>query len=170
MSHSRWVFTACGLLAAVSAGCGQSGPKLYPASGTVTFEGKPVAGASVLFIPQGGRPALATTDASGKYIIATSGKPGAELGTYTVTVAKAGGVSGEAPAMPGVPTDGSPLSLEQMQKMQEATTGNTRAVAGKKEKPKSPIPEKYAVPAGSDLRATVTEDAAKNVFDFSLTP
>jgi hypothetical protein len=137
----------------------------------VTFEGKPVAGASVLFIPQGGRPALATTDASGKYAITTNGKPGAELGAYTVTVTKQESANPPGSAMPAdLPTDGSPLNLEQMEKIREANAAKMRSVNDKKEKPKSSIPEKYGVPAGSDLRATVTEDAAKNVFDFSLTP
>lgn len=35
---------------------------------------------------------------------------------------------------------------------------------------KNLLPEKYAVPEGSGLTATITQDASKNVFDFALVP
>jgi len=36
---------------AIVCGCGQTGPRTYPVSGTVTFNGKPVAEGDIVFIP-----------------------------------------------------------------------------------------------------------------------
>lgn len=38
-----WMVLACG--------CGPAGPRTYPVSGTVTFDGKPVTQGDILFIP-----------------------------------------------------------------------------------------------------------------------
>ena len=94
MLFSRLALAGCGLLAMICAGCG-GGPKLYPASGSVKYDGKPLAEASILFIPQGGRPSIGTTDASGNYTMTTGGKPGVPAGTYSVTVSKSS-LDGEA--------------------------------------------------------------------------
>jgi hypothetical protein len=53
-------FTGCG-------GGGSDQPDLGLVKGTVTFEGAPLAGASVTFMPDSGRPASATTDSAGNY-------------------------------------------------------------------------------------------------------
>lgn len=167
MFYSRVVLAVCGLLAVVCAGCGGSGPKLFPVSGTVTYDGKPLAGASILFIPQGGRPSIGTTDASGKYTISTIGKPGAPAGLYGVTISKtSGGMDLAKMEMP--PSDANP-SEEEIKKMQEQMSQNMRQMQNA-EKVKAAIPTKYSMPEKSGLSATVTDDAAKNVFNFELTP
>lgn len=165
MCHSGWVWSLCIFMAAVSTGCGSSGPKLYPASGTVTYEGKPVDGATVMFTPQGGRPSIGTTDAAGKFTISTNGKPGAAPGAYTVSIIKSqiadsAVASSQAEVKP---------SEEEMMKRQKDMAAMMQG-AQKAAKPKPLLPEKYSLPQSSSLSATVTEDASKNVFEFALTP
>jgi hypothetical protein len=73
---------AAGLLCAglVSVGCG--GPKLFPVTGVVTVDGKPIKGAGILFAPTEGRPIHGQTDAEGKFRL-TDGAP---AGSYVVTI------------------------------------------------------------------------------------
>jgi len=129
-------------------GCDQ-GPTLYPATGTVTYEGKPVTNAAIVFGSQEAQVATGGTDASGKFTLVTQGKPGIPKGTYQVTVYKAAGTT----EMSGTP------SAEDMK---------NAATSGGPTKPKLEIPPKYAAFKTTDLSATVTEDAAKNVFNFEL--
>ncbi len=81
---------AAGLaLSAVS--CGGDGPKLYPVTGKVLFNGQPVEGASVVFVPDGGgdlRPS-GTTDEDGSFSLSTYPHgEGAPAGNYVVLVTK----------------------------------------------------------------------------------
>jgi hypothetical protein len=55
------------------AGCGPRGPEIASVSGRVTMDGKPLAHATVVFIPENGRPAGARTDADGNYTLNFSG-------------------------------------------------------------------------------------------------
>lgn len=75
------------LAAVVLTGCGSG---LAPVAGTVTLDGKPVAGARVSFIPTGpGIPATGTTDAAGRFELEVgSGRRGVPRGRYAVTVVK----------------------------------------------------------------------------------
>ncbi len=136
----------------IAAGCGPSRPATTTVTGTVTYSGKPVDGASVAFVPEKGAPVVGTTDAGGKFSI-----PGANLGPCRVTIAKAsGGASAAAGGMPANPTPAD------MAKMAAA------ASAKKPEGPKSEIPEKYGRVISSGLSVTVGADATKNVFTFDL--
>lgn len=76
----------------VLAGCSKSArPPTYPVSGTVTWKGKPVEAARVVFVPTTSEleAAAGVTDAAGKYQLTTyvSGD-GAQPGEYRVKVAK----------------------------------------------------------------------------------
>jgi hypothetical protein len=53
----------------MTAGCGPGGPEIAYVSGRVTMDGQPLANASVIFIPENGRPAGARTDADGNYVL-----------------------------------------------------------------------------------------------------
>jgi len=148
VSRGLLVTLVLGIVALALSGCGESGPTLYPASGTVTYNGKPVEGASVTFTPESGPIGVGTTDAAGKYTIATLGKPGAVPGENKVSVSKASTVGA-----------GKQMTPEDMMKLQKggATT-------------KAELPEKYSSPITSGLPpANVTADGAKNVFNFELT-
>lgn len=173
MSHSCWALTACGLFAVISAGCGSSGPKLFPTTGTVTFEDKPVEGATVLFVPQSGAPSLATTDAAGKFTIATRGQPGAPAGTYKVSITKQSG-GAKPPAAETTSAGGTAEPSEEEKKMMMQRTASAQQDMVKQmqssEKPTNVLPFRYSNPDSSNLSAVVTEDAGKNVFDFALKP
>ncbi|NBV46959.1 MAG: carboxypeptidase regulatory-like domain-containing protein [Planctomycetia bacterium] len=133
---------------AVGAGCGPSRPATTTVTGSVTYGGKPVSGASVAFVPEKGAPAVGTTDASGNFSI-----PGALPGPAKVTIAK----TAAGPA--GVPANPTPADMAKM----------AAAASGKKpEAVKAEIPEKYGRVMSSDLKAAVTTDAKKNVFTFDL--
>lgn len=149
-------FLAVGLLSATAwtLGCGQGSsvdhPTTYPVTGTVTYEGAPVEGATVTFRPTtGNQAAFGNTDASGKYSLTTfvSGD-GALPGDYKVKIAKyevqESTSSGEGDDY--VPPEELP---------EGASTG-----------PKNLLPEKYNNDATSGLTATVTE--GDNMVDFKL--
>ena len=77
-------------------GCGEDGPELGRVEGTVTMDGKPLPNASVVFVPENGRPAGATTDAQGKYVLNfTAGREGALLGKNTVRISTSRGNGGQ---------------------------------------------------------------------------
>ena len=95
------VFLCVGLWFVGVAGCG---PRtrlegLAPVEGTVTFRGKPVEGASVVFVPAvaGKRAAVGTTDATGRFRLTTKDPgDGALPGAYAIAVSKteaSGGLS-----------------------------------------------------------------------------
>lgn len=77
----------CLFVASLSAGCGSKGPKIAYVTGRVTMDGKPLADATVVFIPEDGRPAGATTDEDGNYVLNFSGgRKGALPGLSTVRI------------------------------------------------------------------------------------
>lgn len=67
-------------------GCGNGDrPPLGYVSGRVTINGEPLVGVIVTFMPSSGRPAVATTDAQGNYVIEyVEGAKGSKLGPTTV--------------------------------------------------------------------------------------
>lgn len=76
----------CSLLLLALTGCpaGREEPKLVPVQGTVTMDGKPLAGASVMF----GGVAFGETNASGHYELGRGEKKGVPPGEYTVVIEK----------------------------------------------------------------------------------
>lgn len=89
-------WTAVVMASSVTAliGCSGSGvpgrPPTHPATGSVSLDGTPVAGATVTLVPQaGGHAAVAVTDSSGGFRLTTfQAGDGAVAGTYGVTVEK----------------------------------------------------------------------------------
>lgn len=78
----------CGVLIA-AVGCGRSRPNVPfgTVQGTVTLDGKPLAGAAVTFEPEVGRPSYATTGESGEYSLMYRGNPwGAIVGHHRVRI------------------------------------------------------------------------------------
>jgi hypothetical protein len=89
MWHVRAI-VSCGLALASAAGCG--GPKLVPVEGTITLDGKPLAGATIALELVGGEKAFrlfsGDADVSGKYVIKPfeSNRVGALPGEYHVMI------------------------------------------------------------------------------------
>lgn len=141
------------LLALECVGCGggvSDAPKLVPAHGSVTYNGRPLPGATVSFYPEKGPAAMASTDLEGKFTLTTGGRSGVVHSKCKVTITKI-----EGPVLPM--TNPTP---EDMKKMYQGGTTP--------QGPKSLIPEKYANPATSGLEADVSEEGSKNDFVFPL--
>lgn len=160
------VVISCGMV-----GCSK-GPKLptVSVSGTVSYQGKPLEGAQIGFVPPSsdGKSANGVTDAQGNftlqtYLGGTSQASGAMPGDYTVVIRKdEGAIAGAGPAGTGPPP---PRSSEEMRKeMQERSSGQLKAPPG----PKLLTPQKYASSATSPLKATV-KPSGNEPFKFDLT-
>jgi hypothetical protein len=71
-------------------GCGpaEEDLQLVPASGVVTYKGKPLAGYDVYCKPSAeGRPAQARTDSEGRFVLGTAGEAnGAQVGEFSVYI------------------------------------------------------------------------------------
>jgi hypothetical protein len=70
-------------------GCGNDGPRLVDARGTVTLDGNPVPNATLTFVPKDGTgsPSYGTTDGNGNYTLRYSrDKTGVLPGTHDVTI------------------------------------------------------------------------------------
>ncbi len=146
----------CGLLS--MAGCGGGITGLYPVTGTVTYQGKPVAEATISFINEGeGRPATAISKTDGTYQLFTVDSAGALPGKYRVVVSKTEAGPEVAPDDLGFdPVTGQDLSMEQ-----------SAANAGKRStKPKELVPPKYSNPTSTPLMVDVKN--TDNVIDLKL--
>ena len=136
------VCALCATAALVCFGCGsaEDNLELVPVTGKVTFQGKPLAGAKLMFIPTdpelAERPA-AEVDADGAYELMCNEQAGAPPGKYQVVVMA---------FKPVVETDPDYDS--------EA-------------RPASLIPEKYNNPKTSGFSAVVKEEGANDI-NFKL--
>ena len=90
-------------------GCGPSGPEIARVEGTVKMDGKPLADAAVVFIPENGRPAGSRTDSAGHYVLNFSeGRLGAIPGKSSVRITTAREASEGAD---GKPTPAAPETI-----------------------------------------------------------
>ena len=138
---------ALGLALLIGAGCGGNSP--VPVRGTVTLDGNPVAGAVVLFIPEGagGRQASGQTGPDGNFQLTTSAQnDGALRGKYKVVVQYTEGAT--AP----------PAS-----NAKEAMLGQEKAQQAKKAPPKYVIPDRYSDPGKTELRQEVPTGGPVNL-------
>jgi len=70
-------------------GCGDGRPARIAVTGSVTYKGKPLDGASVTFVPKGARPASGQTDAQGRFTLQTfSAGDGVIAGDHVVCIVK----------------------------------------------------------------------------------
>lgn len=68
MTHTRLLLTLSIAAALLSGACNQQkGPVVAPVSGTVTLDGKPLAGAGVIFKTDGARKSVAFTNEAGEF-------------------------------------------------------------------------------------------------------
>jgi hypothetical protein len=142
---------SCLLIIAAMHGCGPSQPSTTKVTGTVTYNGEPVEGATVVFgaASEGGRAATGVTDSAGKFTLTTFEQgDGAVPGSYTVAISKTetiGGMSAEEEH----------AAMEAGEEVEEAETIQH-------------LPEKYLNGPTSGLTAEVTADG-RNDFTFELT-
>jgi len=129
----------------LTTGCGDGKLATIVVTGTVTYDGSPLDGASITFSPKGdGHAAFGVTDTNGRYTLQTIlGSPdaGTTPGDYAVQIEK-------FEVLP-------PLSEEELARGVQPPS------------PKRLIPERYADYATSGLAATVKK-GEKNEFNFDL--
>ena len=132
-------------------GCRKTGlDGLMPVSGTVTYKGKAVEGADLVFNPESeGRAASAKSDASGKFHLTTlNPQDGAQPGNYKVSISKKEMIN--------------PMTAEEAADWFHKNSGPPPP-----RKIKNDLPEKYADDKTSGLTATVKEGGGKE-FNFEL--
>jgi hypothetical protein len=149
----------CVLLLSISllmvTGCNRGGASdfdLYPAQGTVTYKNAPLAGATVVFVPDSGPTASGMTDSSGVFKLSSGGRPGAAVGKSKVTVTK--GDPNAASKAAGQ------MKPEDMMKVQKGEVAAPETKSG--------VPAAYGSPSTTPLDATVLPDGNKNKFQFDL--
>jgi hypothetical protein len=133
--RSGWCFWAIvAVVGACIAGCGhQTGPtagvKTYPVTGTVTYQGKPLPEATVMFRSTDGQyTASGRTDLEGKYRLTTASPgDGAPAGEYRVAIIAIEAPPADEEEKPGPP----PKSLIPTKYNQPETSGLTAVVAEK---------------------------------------
>jgi len=139
-----------GLLSAAAAlgvcGCGSGG--MAPVSGTITLDGKPLAGATVTFVPAGGagQAASGLTDAEGTFQLYTlRPSDGVRYGDYKVLI--------ERPEYPPLE-----LNLGPNPTVEEAMKAWGKGMAERKRNPPpklAPVPEVYKYADTTPLTQTV---------------
>jgi hypothetical protein len=129
---------------------------LVPVVGTLTLDGHPLEGAIVTFAPQssGAVAASGTSDARGRYALATAGahRPGAVPGSYNVTVMK---------------LEVKKLSDAEQAAVQAKMQKQGMAMAPPTTEAKQLLPLKYRNAATSGFTATVNQKG-DNTFTFDL--
>lgn len=123
-------------------------PKLVPVSGTITHDGKPLAGAIVQFNPTGpigNLLSIGETDENGKYELSHMNFPGCAPGEYKVAVSLT------------LTTQGKPVTIAQ-----HSSLSPDPARAGAKEV----IPPSYSSLGQTSMTASVPEQGG--TFDFDL--
>ena len=137
------------LLLCCLAGCYQGNSLgTIPVTGKVTYNGQPVEGATISFMPDGqGRPATAISSSGGAYELSTLDSKGAIPGPYTVVVRKTE-ISLASTA---------PVSMEDALKLNNKPPPP----------PKELLPAKYADAAKSPLKFEVKKGQS-NSFDLPL--
>jgi hypothetical protein len=144
------VFVACLVLVL---GCGGKG-KPVKVQGVVTLDGKPVPGATVVFVPEegSGRPASGRTEADGTFRLTTyRTDDGALPGQYKVTV----NVSHGDKATEG----GNPMQMDEKAKMAFFSKLKSRENQAAK-KPDSEIPAVYQSAKTTPLKQIVPPEGA----------
>lgn len=99
MNHRCLTQLASAIAILIAAGCGpRAGTEpTAEVTGKVTLDGEPIAGVSVAFIPESGRPGSGLTDETGNFVITTfETGDGAILGKHAVVLSEA--VNSETPA------------------------------------------------------------------------
>jgi hypothetical protein len=147
MTRSAWLLLGLSVIA--SGGCRRGREPLVEVNGAITLYGRPLYKARVIFSPadeKGPRDqAVGVTDENGQYRLTTRGRPGAALGEYVVMV-------GESEL---------PKELQGRDPPADKLAAYLRSLGGR------PLPQQYADPLKTPLRATVTPEARTFTFDLT---
>jgi hypothetical protein len=146
------------LAVATFAGCGDGYPARVPVSGSVTFQGKPLAGANITFLSTAsdGKSASGKTDDNGNYQLSSyATHDGAIPGDYIVTVA----VLDMTTANLDVAT-AEDLGADYTAMMNAAASNRPKTQPGG-------VPAKYADASQTDLKQSVSA-GGPNVIDLKL--
>jgi hypothetical protein len=141
----------CVALAFTFTGCGYRRPTQVKTTGTVTLDGEPVSQASLMFIPDSGRPASGSTNTDGEFELSSyGGNDGLPAGNYRVTVTKL------------VLKDKFQGQLENLEKQaEEAAEESEESEAVDVEfgdnAYENELPEKYAELDTTDINVTITK-------------
>lgn len=139
-------------------GCGD---KLTPVNGTVTYDGAPLDGATIVFTNEAGtKSATARSDDSGHFALQYDNGPGIPTGTYKVSVTRTKIVEGQAPGDPGAKMDKG--YLEKMKAKDLPKSGGPPAglmpevkTGGGKKADIGDLPAIYSSPSTTPLSVTV---------------
>jgi hypothetical protein len=148
------------LALAALAGCGGSEEESYTlvkVSGTITRNSKPLAGAKVSFLPDGGNPISTPgsdqTGPEGNYLVAFKGRSGVAAGKYKVIITPALELPGGAKIPPEY--ENQPGMYRLMLQTQNKVDKPARA-------------ESKQVAAKSEFEAVVEPDISSKTLDFDV--
>jgi hypothetical protein len=147
-------------LAVIGCGGSDGAVKLVKAGGVVTFQGKPLGGATVTFIPANGPIAMGTSDKDGKFALFTGTSSGVVVGKCAVSVAMYATSDDETDDLKGLSESERDEKLTQMMGKNVGKFGA--------DKKASILPAKFADSKTSGLEFTVADSPDKNDFDLKL--
>lgn len=154
MIDSRIILPAL-VCVVLGAGCSsERGPKLAAVDGIVNYQGRPIAGATVVFVPEKGPVAMGVTDHSGKFVLSTGTSKGVVIGPVKATIVASAG--GPSDALDGVASQ--PKSQAEADAYMKKAAEMQQSIAegrGKDVLPISLIPEKYGKTETSGLSYTI---------------
>jgi uncharacterized protein YfaS (alpha-2-macroglobulin family) len=153
--HNVWNTCVAAVTLVVILGCSSSdAPKTFPVTGSVAFNGQPVVGAAVSFIPEKENAKMATgvTDKDGKFQLSTNAiNDGAVAGPHKIIVVKSEGGGGAAKVEkwdPNVDISKKYVEMKDANKL----SGDVKLV----------LPAKYASLDSTPLQETVKADGQNN--------
>lgn len=145
----------CLVMPAVVLGCGPSRPGVAPVRGQVRSAGAPVSCGTISFYPAGTRPATAEIGSDGRYTLTTFRlDDGAILGEHRVVIEAKRFAGPQSPVV--IPADASDYVKAELELEARSRSGPVTWI----------VPERYASPATTPLRATVKPGS--NVLDFDI--
>jgi hypothetical protein len=150
--NSGWARAFTAVLAGVwLIGCNGPGVDLADVRGKVTVAGQPMAGITITFTPESGRPATGVTDASGNFTLSTfSSGDGAVPGKHKVAFAK---------SATGDLTKGPPMTIPD-----PSAGGKPMPPTG----PETPFNSKYTNPDTSGITVDVLAGKTNEVGPWDL--
>jgi hypothetical protein len=150
-SHTVWLAVSFAALVLAGSGCGGRNAKPVPVEGVVTFNGEPVKGATITFLPDGdgGVQAVGRTGSNGVFRLMTfTSGDGAIPGSYKVVITKTEPPEGAIQLDPKKP--------DEMMKNYYKMMGGPHNMASKPQK--SAFPTTYGDAAKTPLKCRVPTD------------